>query len=179
MNDSIEEKFISENIAIILGFIKKNNMLVKVCGDYDDAVSESMFYLSKYIRFYDPQKSKPSTFITICLKTLLKQKMRGFFAKDKGYFHVVKTLSDYENKDNNCFMPKRMHYSINFDGMALYDKIYDEASENFKLYLQGYSIKDITMMQSEKISVKGMYKRLKKEAEKIQKRYRLKREDLR
>lgn len=178
MSDSTEEKFISENIAIILGFIKKNNILVKICGSYDDAVSECMFCLSKYIHLYDKEKSKPSTFITMCLNTLLKNQLRKYYAKDRGYHNVSNTLSDFEKEENNYNLSQRMCYSISFDGTALYNKIYDEASEDFKLYLQGYSIRDIARMQPKKISAVGMRGRLKREAEKIRKKYRISSGDL-
>ena len=150
------QKLVEENIKLVYEVAHKYKYLCCTTVDFDDLVSIGYIGLVKASKSYDDTKNiKFSTLAFVCIKNEI---LREFVNKQYRFNNtntvslntIINTnySSDLELKD--IIQDDKMgDYLENLDNKILIDSIYEKCTDKEKkvidLYLEGYSLKDISV----------------------------------
>lgn len=151
------QKLVEENMKLVYEVAHKYKNLCCTTIDFDDLVSIGSIGLIKASKIYDDTKNiKFSTLAFTCIKNSI---LREFVNKQYN-FNSSNTISLNTELSNNVFQKStelqdiipddRMDkYFDNLDNKILIDSIYEKCNDNEKkvidLYLEGYSLKEISI----------------------------------
>lgn len=151
------QKLVEENIKLVYEVAHKYKYLCCTTIDFDDLVSIGYIGLVKASKSYDANKNiKFSTLAFVCIKNEI---LREFVNKQYRFndTNTVSLNTTFQPKhDIDCIelqelIPddKMEDYLENLDNKILIDSIYEKCTDKEKrvidLYLEGYSLKDISI----------------------------------